>query len=267
MRGRSDLTTLRRACRAEWTKLRTEAGHGWLLLGLVLVTVAIGAAVSASVRCPAVGCGQDQVRLSLAGVMVSQTLVAITAVLLVGNEYGSGLIRTTLASVPRRGTVLAAKATVLSGTVLVVGGVAVLAAVLVGRLVLPGSGHTSVHGYAPLSLADGPTLRAAAGSVLYLVLVALLALGVAVAVRDAAVAVGVVLALLHLFPLLSHIVTDPHLQRLLARIGPMPAGLAIQATTNLRHLPISPWAGMGVLSLWAVTMLLVGGTVLRLRDA
>ncbi|TQF07531.1 ABC transporter permease [Kitasatospora acidiphila] len=258
---------MRRACRAEWTKLRTEAGHGRLLLGLVLVTAGVGAAVSAGVRCPAAGCGQDQVRLSLAGVTVGQALVAITAVLLVGNEYGTGLIRTTFAAVPRRGTVLAAKAAVLSGTVLVVGGAAVLASVLAGRLVLPGSGYTAEHGYAPLSLADGPTLRAAAGSVVYLVLVALLALGVAAAVRDAAAAVGAVLALLYLFPLLSHVVTDPQLQRLLARIGPMPAGLAIQATTDLRHLPIGPWAGLGVLALWAAAMLLLGGTLLRLRDA
>ncbi|MFJ2188479.1 ABC transporter permease [Kitasatospora sp. NPDC087861] len=262
-----DTIGFRRACRAEWTKLRTEAGHGWLLLGLVLVTVGVGAAVSASVPCPASGCGQDQVRLSLAGVSVSQVLAAVTAVLLVGGEYGTGLIRTTLVALPRRGTVLAAKATVLSGTVLAVGSVAVLASILAGHLLLPGAGYTPAHGYTQLSLADGPTLRAAAGSVLYLVLVGLLTLGVAVAVRDAAVAAGAVLALLYLFPLLSHVVTEPHLQRLLARLGPMPAGLAIQATTNLSHLPIGPWAGLGVLALWAATALFLGGTILRLRDA
>ncbi|MEV6208678.1 ABC transporter permease [Kitasatospora sp. NPDC051914] len=257
----------RRACRAEWTKLHTEAGHGWLMVALVLVTAGVGAAVSANVPCPVAGCGQDQVRLSLAGVSVSQVLAAITAVLLVGGEYGTGLIRTTLVAMPGRGTVLAAKATVLGGAVLAVGSVAVLASVLAGRLLLPGAGYTPAHGYARLSLADGPTLRAAAGSVLYLVLVALLALGIAAAVRDAAVAVGVVLALLYLFPLLGHVVTEPHLQRLLAQLGPMPAGLAIQATANLHHLPIGPWTGLGVLALWAAIALFLGGAILRLRDA
>jgi hypothetical protein len=31
----------------------------------------------------------------------------------------------------------------------------------------------------------------------------------------------------------------------------MTAGMAIQATTGLNSLPISPWAGLGVLAAWA----------------
>jgi ABC-2 type transport system permease protein len=47
----------------------------------------------------------------------------------------------------------------------------------------------------------------------------------------------------------------------------MTAGLAIQATINLRSLPIGPWAGLGVLAAWAAGALLAGGLLLRLRDA
>jgi ABC-2 type transport system permease protein len=47
----------------------------------------------------------------------------------------------------------------------------------------------------------------------------------------------------------------------------MTAGLAIQATRNIRSLPISPWAGLGVLAAWAAGMLLVGLAVLKARDA
>jgi ABC-2 type transport system permease protein len=47
----------------------------------------------------------------------------------------------------------------------------------------------------------------------------------------------------------------------------MTAGLAIQATTGLNSLPISPWAGIGVLGAWAVGALAHGGMLLRLRDA
>ncbi len=47
----------------------------------------------------------------------------------------------------------------------------------------------------------------------------------------------------------------------------MTAGLAIQATTNLRNLPIAPWAGLGVLAAWAAASLLVAGVLLRRRDA
>jgi ABC-2 type transport system permease protein len=47
----------------------------------------------------------------------------------------------------------------------------------------------------------------------------------------------------------------------------MTAGLAIQATTNLRSLPIAPWAGIGVLAAWAAAALITAGLALRLRDA
>ena len=47
----------------------------------------------------------------------------------------------------------------------------------------------------------------------------------------------------------------------------MNAGLAIQATKNLRALPIGPWPGLGVLAVWAGAALLAGGLLLRLRDA
>jgi ABC-2 type transport system permease protein len=47
----------------------------------------------------------------------------------------------------------------------------------------------------------------------------------------------------------------------------MTAGLYIQATINLRSLPLSPWQGLGVLAAWAAGALLLGGLLLRLRDA
>ncbi|MFG2128679.1 ABC transporter permease [Streptomyces sp. NPDC048751] len=252
---------------AEWTKLRTDTGYVWLLLVLVAVTASVSAGVAATAHCSSGSCGEDPVRLSLTGVTLGQAIAAIVSVLVIGHEYGTGLIHTTLAAVPRRTTVLVAKAVVVGGAVCAAGTVAVLVSALAGRRLLPGNGFTSAHGYAALSLTDGPTLRAVAGSVIYLILVALLALGVAAAVRDAAVAIGVVLGLLYLFPLLSHVVTDPHLRQHLAQIGPMPAGLTVQATTGLSHLPIGPWAGLGVLALWAAGALVIGGTVLGLRDA
>jgi hypothetical protein len=60
---------------------------------------------------------------------------------------------------------------------------------------------------------------------------------------------------------------DPHWQRHLLQIGPMTAGLAIQATANLQNLPIGPWPGLGVLAAWTAAALLAGGLLLRLRDA
>jgi ABC-2 type transport system permease protein len=252
---------------AEWTKLRTVTGTGWLLLAIIILTVALSAAATAFVTCTSASCNYDAAKLSLTGVHLGQAAVAVLSVLAICAEYSTGMIRTTLAAMPCRPTVLAAKAAILTSMTLAAGTVAVLASVLAGRLLLPGSGFTPARGYPLLSLTDGPTLRAAAGSVLYLGLIALLSLGIATAVRDSAVAIGVVVGLLYLFPLIIHMITDPDWQQRLWRISPMNAGLTIQATTNLLSLPISPWAGLGVLAAWAAAALLGGGLLLRLRDA
>jgi ABC-2 type transport system permease protein len=258
---------MRRALHAEWTKLRTVAGNGWLLLATMTLTVALSAAVVAAVQCPSRGCGLDATKLSLTGVVLGQAIVAILAVAVISGEYGTGMIRTTFAAIPRRTVVLAAKAAILGAVVLAAGIIAVLGSLLAGRLILPGSGFTAAHGYPALSLADGPTLRAATGTVLYLGLIALLSLGVATAVREPAAAIGVVLGLLYLFPILTALVTDPVWRKHLHQMAPMDAGLAIQATVNLPGLPIAPWAGLGVLAAWATAALLAGALVLRLRDA
>jgi ABC-2 type transport system permease protein len=47
----------------------------------------------------------------------------------------------------------------------------------------------------------------------------------------------------------------------------MTAGLAIQATTSLRSMPISPWARLGVLAAWTAAGLLAAVLLLRPRDA
>jgi len=260
-------TGRRDALHAEWTKLRTAPGTIGLLIAAVALTVAVSAAAAAATRCPAAGCGEDPAKVSLTGVYLGQVVVAVVAVLAISGEYSSGMIRTTLAAMPRRTTVLAAKAALVTGLTLAAGTLAVLGSLLAGRLILPGHGFTAAHGFAPLSLADGPVLRAAAGSVLYLALIALLSLGAATAVRDSAVAIGLVLGLLYLFPIVAGVVSDSHVQRHLQQIAPMTAGLDIQATTGLRSLPLSPWAGLGVLAAWAAAALLIGGLLLRLRDA
>jgi ABC-2 type transport system permease protein len=258
---------LREALHAEWTKLRTAPGTSWLLLAVIAATVAVSTLAATTVTCPSGGCPVDPSKLSLTGIDLGQAVVAILAVLAIGGEYSSRMIRVTLAAMPRRSTVLAAKAALLTGIVLAAGTIAVLASLLVGRLVLPGHGFTAAHGYLPLSLGNGPVLRAAAGSVLYLGLIALLSLGIATAVRDSATAIGLVLGVLYLFPVIAPAISDPGWRRHLEQIGPMSAGLAVQATADLGSLPIGPWAGLGVLAAWAGAALLVGGLLLRLRDA
>ena len=255
------------ALHAEWTKLRTVAGPGWLMLAAIALTAAVGAAAANAVTCPVRGCQIDPAKVSLTGIYLGQAIVAIVAVTAVSGEYSTGMIRLTLAATPRRWLVLAAKAAVLGTAALITGAVAVLASVLAGWLLLDGHGIDPAHGYAALSLADGPVLRAAAGSALYLALIALLGLGIAAAVRDSAVAIGAVLGLLYLFPIVAAVVGDPVWKRHLDQVSPMVAGMYVQATTDLRSLPLTPWQGLGVLAAWAAGALVAGGLVLCLRDA
>ena len=256
-----------RVLHAEWTKLRTVAGPGWLLLAAAALTAVVGAIAANAVTCPGGGCQVDPAKVSLTGIYLGQVVVAIVAVTAVSGEYSTGMIRLTLTATPRRWLVLAAKTAVTGTATLAAGAVAVLASVLAGGLLLARHRIVPAHGYPALSLGDGAVLRAAAGSVLYLALIALLGLGVAAAVRDSAVAIGAVLGLLYLFPIIAGFVTSPDWQRHLDQISPMTAGLYVTATTNLSSLPLTPWQGLGVLALWAAGALLAGGLFLQFRDA
>ena len=75
------------------------------------------------------------------------------------------------------------------------------------------------------------------------------------------------LGLLHLFPILASLVSDAALARRLQQIGPLSAGLDVQATTGVNSLPLTPWQGLGVVALWTVGALLLGALVLKFRDA
>jgi ABC-2 type transport system permease protein len=194
------------ALRAEWTKLRTLPGTIWLVAGLVVLTAGVSVATMAATGDTVA----DPAKSSLIGVTLGQALVAILAVLAVGGEYSTQMMHTTLAAMPRRPVLLAAKAAVVTAVVL---------------------------------------------------------LAAAVAVRDSATAIGVVLGVLYVLPIVAGAVSDPHWQRHLLQVAPMTAGLAIQATTGLDGLPIGPWAGLGVVALWAAGALLAGGVIFMRRDA
>jgi ABC-2 type transport system permease protein len=236
---------------AEWTKVRTVPGTVWLLVGVVALTVALGALAAG-----AMPSGGDPAKSALTGIVVGQAIVVILGVATVSGEYGTGMIRTTFTALPHRLEVLAAKAFVVTGLVLAAGAVAVAGSVAAGEALLPGG--------LPLT---GPVVRAAAGSVLYLGLIAMLSVGVAVLVRDAAAAVGLVLGLLYLTPIVATLVADPTWHDRLRTLSPMTAGLAIQSTVDVAAEPVAPWSGLGVLALWAAAALVTGAAALRLRDA
>jgi len=254
---------VRRAIRAEWAKAWSDPATPWLLAALVVLTMAVSGVTIGTARCPAAACGQDPARLGLAGVYLGQAVAALAGVLALGGEYATGMIHVTLTAIPRR-RLLVAKALVLAGPVLVASALALGAAMLAGTIVLPGHGFTAGHGY---DLAGWATARAWCCATVYLTLVAVLGLGVAAVVRDSAVAIGVVLGLLYLFPIAAMAIGDQAVARRLDQIGPMSAGLDSQTTIDLHGLPLAPWAGLGVVALWAAGVIAAGGVLLWLRDA
>lgn len=256
---------LGQALHAEWTKFRTVAGPSWLLAGVVTLTVAVAVIAASVAHCRSGTCGMDPATVSFTGIYPAQAAAAVVGVLAIGNEYSTGMIKLSLTAMPRRLTWFFAKATVLTGPVLAASVLAVAGAALAGRLILPGHGFTAANGFA--SLTSATDLRAAVCAVLYLTLIALLSMGLAAVVRDPAVAIGVVLGVLYLFPLAVAVIPNAALDRHLQQIGPLPAGLDAQATTGLNTLPLTPWQGLGVVALWTVGALLLGTLALKLRDA
>jgi ABC-2 type transport system permease protein len=233
----------------EWTKLRTvpEAVVALPLTVVLTVGVSLVGSLAGS---------PDVVHSSLIGVQVGQAVVAVWAVQVLAGEFGTGLIRPTFTAVPRRLTVLAAKAAfVLAG---------VLAAALLSAVVSVAVGRALLVGYPPLTA--GVVVRAALGSVAYLGLVALFGLGVAAIVRNAVGAIGVVLGLLYLVPVIQRLFLDEHVQRWIYKVGPSTAGLSILTTVGASQLPLRPWAGLAVTAAWAAGALGVGALILRNCD-
>jgi ABC-2 type transport system permease protein len=259
---------------AEWTKLRTVPGQLWTLVTLTALMVGCTAFVAAtSERCrpqsDACG-GMDPVAIALSGVHFAQLATIFIAVAVVSSEYQPKVIRTTLAANPRRSAVFTAKAAVVIAAVLVAGAIGVLGSLPAGRAVLAGRGFTAAMGHAQPALSDGGLRRAAIGTVLYLLLVALLSVGVAAAVRHTAAAIGSVVTLLYGPYLLTLIVPlSTHALHQVQKFSPLTAGLAVQTTvagTGTAPL-LNPWAGLGVLAAYAVAAVAVGGTLFTVRDA
>lgn len=252
------------ALASEWSKLRTTRAAPWMLALVVALSVGIGALV-ANAQTSSVGL--DATKTALIGLDFGQAVVAGLAMLLIGPEYATGMISVTLTATPQRLRVLAAKAALLLGVTLPVAVLSVVASLLVGVDLLSRLGLDPAHGYLAVSLGNAATLRAAIGAVLYLCLIALLSLGVATIIKEPAGAIGALLGLLFLFPILSAIVPDHDLARHLQQVGPMSAGLLVEATQGLSGLPLTPWQGLGVLAAWAVGSIVLAALIFHRRDA
>ncbi|MEU7908405.1 ABC transporter permease [Actinoplanes sp. NPDC049118] len=245
---------------AELTKLRSVASTAWSLLSAVGLIVGVGIlyATARVSHPPADPAGFDAVSVSLAGVQVAQLAVGVLGVLVVTNEYANGLIRTTLAAVPRRTPMLWGKAAVLAAVTFAVSLPAVLAAFLAGQSVLSAERLDT-------SLSEPGVARALVGGAGYLALVALLGLGLGSIVRHTAGGVAAVFGVLLGPQMLTGFLPAGLADDLYGWL-PSPAGLAV---TTIRPDPslLSPSAGPAVFSLYIAIVVCIGAWRLRSRDA
>jgi ABC-2 type transport system permease protein len=180
-------------------------------------------------------------------------------VLVITSEYGTGMIRATLAAVPQRRLLLTAKTAVFTATALITGTASCLAAYLAFQAFLPAGDAMRT------SLADPGVLRAVTGAGLYLTVLGLLGLGLGAVIRSSAGAIATLLGLLFVPTLLASLLPQSW-QDSIGGYLPMNVGEAIIVVHHEAHT-LQPWPGLGVFSLYAATALAVGFVLITRRDA
>ncbi|MGX1543030.1 ABC transporter permease [Streptomyces adustus] len=249
--------------RSEWTKIRSVASTVWTLSLAVVVTVALGMLISALSRSQfdrmpvRERLSFDPTFVSFAGMTLGQLAMIVFGVLVVSNEYSTGMIRTSLAAVPQRGTFLFSKIAVATGLALVIGMVTSFAAFFLGQSVL-GSLRTEIS--------EPGVLRAVIGGGLYMTLIAMFSMGVATMLRSPMLSLGI---LMPFFFLISNILANVDETKRIGRFLPDQAGSRIMQVVPRvdDDTPYGPWGGLGIMVLWVIASLVGGYLALRNRDA
>ncbi|MER5911766.1 ABC transporter permease [Streptomyces sp. NPDC001982] len=249
--------------RSEWTKIRSVASTVWTLSLAVVVTIALGMLISALSKSQFDKMPErerltfDPTFVSFAGMSLGQLAMIVFGVLVVSNEYSTGMIRTSLAAVPRRGTFLFSKIAVATGLALVVGMATSFAAFFLGQAML--GSHRA-------QLGDEGVLRAVIGGGLYMALIAAFSMGVAAMLRSPMLSLGI---LMPFFFLISNILGNVDATKKIGRYLPDQAGSRImQVVPRLDDdTPYGPWGGLGIMALWVIAAIAGGYVMLKKRDA
>ncbi|MFI5963207.1 ABC transporter permease [Streptomyces asoensis] len=252
--------TGRRVLASEWAKLWSLRST-WITLGLALVfLVAFGLIASSRYR-SGIGTGRidrdfadsTAVSLSLFGTNFAQLALGVLGVLITAGEYSTGMIRSTLAAVPRRLPVLWSKAAVFGLVALAVGTLGAFAAFLIGSGIVSDTP-------AAMDLSHAGVLRSLLGAGLYLGLVGVIGAALGALLRSVAGGISVLVAGLMLVPGLISLLPSSW-QGDISPYLPSEAGGAMFALTH-DSTTLSPGAGLLVLLCW--TALALGGAAYRL---
>jgi hypothetical protein len=238
----------------EWIKLRSLRST-WVTLAL---TVAASVGISVAVGLSTHHAGSDLTNNALAGVSAGLLLIGVLGVMMATSEYTSGLIKTTLAAVPNRPLLLAAKAAVFGATALVLGEVASFISFFGGALTLR-------HGIAAPTLGQHGVLQAVLLSGAAYALIGLLGLGLGAIVRHTATAVAIMVGGVYVAGQVAAGISH-------SLFAYIPISIVANSLSTTRpvgggvHM-LSRWAELGLLGLYAAVLLGIGGWLLARRDA
>lgn len=253
---------LRGTLASELTKIRSTRSTYWTLLALIVVTVGFGALASfGATRGGGHGPGFDPTNRSLGGLYLGQLIIAVLGALVITSEYSTGMIRTSLTAMPRRGVVFAAKALVFGLVAFVTGLITSFASFFLGQALMS-SDHINT------TLGQPGVLRAVIGGALFLTACGMLAFGIGMILRHTAGAITAAIGLLFVVTVLVQFLPQSW-QIHVNKWVPALAGSQIWVVHQDQGGPamLSPWAGIAVLAGYAAVALIGGFILFRGRDA
>jgi hypothetical protein len=243
--------------RSEWVKLRSVRSTFWALTVTVVLGVGLGAVISAVTAhayarfSVAAKLSWDPTGVSQSGVAIASLAIVVLGVLCISSEYSSGMIRTSLIAVPKRGRVLAAKSLVFAGVTFVVGEVTCFAAFFVGQAL--------ISGHAPhAALGDPGVARAVAGGGLYLAALAVLSVATGALLRHPAAAIASMIAVVLVLPGIAQALPDSW-RNPVTEFWPTQAGTQLTNVHPAAH-SLQPWPGFGVMCLFVAIVYAIAWT-------
>jgi len=249
-----------RVVRSEWLKLRALRSTWCCALITIILIVGVGAVLAGGkpYRVSPAHPAATAVSVSLYGILLAQLVIGVLGVLMFSGEYGTGMIRASLAVVPARLPVLWAKLIVLAGLVLPVTLLAAVAEFFVA------TGIQTARGASAISLADPGVLRTVIGASLYLSVAAVIGLALGALLRKTAAGVAAFAGVFFVAPIV--VAQLPAGIAGFARYLPSSAGGSLWGQPLATH-PLGPWAGFAVLCGYAVVLTGLAAWRLRRRDA
>jgi hypothetical protein len=255
-----------RVLRSEWTKLISLRSTLWSLFAAVLLTVGLPALFAAVISShwthmrPAERGRHHPLDFALAGVNLSQLAIGVLGVLVVTGEYSTGMIRSTIAAVPKRLPVLWAKVGVFAAVSFGLMLPSVLAAFFISQAII---GHIQ---QLSISLSDPGVTRAVIGGALYATVFGVFALALGAITRSTAAGIAALVAIFFVIPPILDLGLPTSWENAISPYLPSSAGRDIFALTTGSN-SLSPWAGFALFVGYTALALAVAGVLLVRRDA